>query len=136
MIYYLSLGSNINPKINIDRGLALLAKHITIIDISDHYLSKSVGFAGDDFINVVLSCCSLENKNNFNQYLKTIEQQCGRTYSMKNFNSRTLDIDIILQLDDAHKLYMANDIIQYDFVRKPFLQIFKEDHDILTTSST
>ena len=42
---------------------------------------------------------------------------------MPKFSSRTLDIDIILQIDDEEILYESNEIEKYSFVSEPLKEI-------------
>ena len=71
---------------------------------STKHQTKQEGFEGDDFINLVY-CGNCELAfNDLNDQLKRIEDLSGRDRNVPKFSSRTLDVDIILQLDDAGKI--------------------------------
>ena len=58
-----------------------------------------------------------------NKKLKAIEDESGRRRDMPKFSARTLDIDIILQIDDEEILYESNEIEKYSFVSEPLKEI-------------
>ena len=55
MKYYLSLGSNINAKANIDFALLELNKIFLNVECSSVHQTKAEGFEGDDFLNLVFA---------------------------------------------------------------------------------
>ena len=63
------------------------------------------------------------SKSLFNQ-LKDIENSSGRNRNSPKFSSRTLDIDIVLQLsDDEEILFESDEIAKYRFVSEPLEEI-------------
>ena len=62
--------------------------------------------------------------NDLNDQLKRIEDLSGRDRNVPKFSSRTLDVDIILQLDDAGKIiFKSNEIAKYNFVSEPLNEL-------------
>ena len=100
---YIAIGSNKGDKFK-NLQLALDAIHEKvgrIIAISKVYLSKAIGFDGDDFYN---GCIGVETFMEPDQLLETlldIETDLGRTrLQTKTYESRSIDLDIVL-FDDA-----------------------------------
>ena len=107
MKYYLSLGSNINAEENISFAIKELKKILSNIIISSTYKTKSEGFDGDDFLNLVVAGDSDLNFESLNQDLKNIEDSSGRNRNSPKFSARTLDIDIILQIDEDEVIFLS-----------------------------
>lgn len=94
---YLSLGSNIEPVINLVKAIELLQNYGNIEKISDAWESESVGAKGPNFLNAcVLLVTSLQQDNLKVQALLPIEIRLGRRRSADKFAPRTIDIDIVL----------------------------------------
>ncbi len=123
MKYYLSLGSNINAEENISFAIKELKKILSNIIISSTYKTKSEGFDGDDFLNLVVAGDSDLNFESLNQDLKNIEDSSGRNRNSPKFSARTLDIDIILQIDEDEVIFESDEIKKYSFVSKPLKEI-------------
>ena len=123
MKYYLSLGSNINAEENISFAIKELKKILSNIIISSTYKTKSEGFDGDDFLNLVVAGDSDLNFESLNQDLKNIEDSSGRNRNSPKFSARTLDIDIILQIDDDEVIFESDEIKKYSFVSEPLKEI-------------
>jgi len=128
--FYVLVGSNIKPQINIEKGINLIRK-LKIIEIesmSKEYHSDPVGMEGNRFINIVLRCKTKLSFREILSELKKIELLCGRIRDPKNkFTSRTLDLDIIdwnseeaiiegYQMPDP-------DIKKHDFIKIPYSEI-------------
>lgn len=92
---YLSLGSNIDRHKYISAGLNALADLFGALRISSVYESKSVGFNGSNFFNLVVSLQTELSIANLSDQLKKIENNNGRVRSGPKFSPRTLDIDIL-----------------------------------------
>ena len=124
MKYYLSLGSNINPESNIDLAISKLSKILTETECSSIYKTQAVGFDGDDFLNLIFCGISLLSFEGLNKKLKDIEDSLGRDRNAAKFSSRTLDIDIVLQLnDDEEILFESDEIAKYRFVSEPLEEL-------------
>ena len=124
MKYFLSLGSNIDAKINLDFAQNELKKILTNIRLSSIHTTKAEGFDGDDFLNLVISGESDDSFEEINNKLKSIEDDAGRDRDAPKFSSRTLDIDIILQIDENEEIVFESDEIQkYNFVSDPLKEL-------------
>lgn len=93
---YISLGSNINREYHVKHGLTELAKTFGALTISSLYESKSVGFDGSDFYNMVVGIETLSSIEEVATILRSIEYQYGREKEAKKFSPRTLDLDLLL----------------------------------------
>ena len=79
---------------------------------------------GEDFLNSVTSGTCQFSFNTLNKKLKEIENVAGRDRNAPKFSARTLDIDIVLQLDeDDEIIYESEEIIKYKFVSEPLKEI-------------
>jgi len=123
MKYFLSIGSNIEATKNIDFAIYELGLILSNIEISSYYKNRAVGFEGDDFINLVIAGDSSLGFEELNINLKKIEDSSGRNRSAPKFSARTLDIDIVLQIDDDEIIFESDEIFKYDFVSKPLKEL-------------
>jgi len=123
MQYFLSLGSNINAETNIIFAIGQLNKILTNTKFSSIHKTKAEGFEGDDFLNLVVAGESELDFDQLNQKLKEIENQSGRERDVPKFSARTLDIDIILQIDEDEIIYESDEIEKYSFVSEPLKEI-------------
>ncbi|MCH7662678.1 MAG: 2-amino-4-hydroxy-6-hydroxymethyldihydropteridine diphosphokinase [Chloroflexi bacterium] len=99
--YYLSLGSNIEPHINLPKAFARLKAYGTIERYSSIWKSDPVGSLGPDFLNaVVLFLYPLEPSKLRNQVLRNIETQLKRVRTADKNAPRTIDIDILICDDE------------------------------------
>tara|TARA_B100000989_G_scaffold169265_1_gene126662 strand:+ start:1003 stop:1404 length:402 start_codon:yes stop_codon:yes gene_type:complete len=128
--FYVLVGSNIKPQINIEKGIELIhkSKIIEIESMSKEYHSDPVGMEGNRFINMVLRCKTKLSFRETLAQLKKIEMHCGRIRDPNNkFTSRTLDLDIIdwngeeaiiegYQMPDP-------DIKKHDYIKIPYSEI-------------
>ena len=124
MKYFLSLGSNINAEKNLEFALEELNKLLSNVESSSIHQTKAEGFEGDDFLNsVVCGNSELEFKD-LNKKLKLIEDNAGRNRNAPKFSPRTLDIDIVLQINENDDILFESDEIQkYEFVSSPLKEL-------------
>ena len=92
---YLSLGSNVDRHKNITVALDALADLLGELKISSVYESKSVGFDGSNFFNLVVGADTILSIAELSETLKRIEDNNGRKRNGPKFSPRTLDIDIL-----------------------------------------
>lgn len=124
MKYFLSIGSNIDAKKNLDFAYKELKNILDNIQSSSIYITKAEGFEGDDFLNSIICGFSNDNLEELNVKLKMIEDKSGRDRSAPKFSARTLDIDIVLQInDDEEILFESDEIEKYSFVSDPLKEL-------------
>ena len=96
-LVYLSLGSNIEPEVNLVKAVQLLQKHGTIEKISSVWESESFGAPGPNYLNAcILFITPLEQNELKEQILLPLERSLGRKREENRFAPRTMDIDIVL----------------------------------------
>jgi 2-amino-4-hydroxy-6-hydroxymethyldihydropteridine diphosphokinase len=94
---YLSLGSNIEPELNLPRAVRSLLKYGEIRKVSRAWESEAVGSDGPDFLNAcVLFLTPLSQTEVKEQIIHSIETQLGRKRTADKYAARTIDIDIVL----------------------------------------
>ena len=123
MQYFLSLGSNINAEANIIFAIEQLNKILINTNFSSIHKTKAKGFDGDDFLNLVVAGESDLNFDDLNKKLKDIENESGRKRDVPKFSARTLDIDIVLQIDEDEILFESDEIEKYSFVSEPLKEV-------------
>ena len=123
MKFYLSLGSNINAEANIILAIEKLQKILDNSEYSSVHQTKAEGFEGDDFLNPVMSGDSELSFDDFNKKLKDIEVEAGRNRDAPKFSARTLDIDIVLQVDDEEIIFESDEVAKYSFVSEPLKEL-------------
>ena len=124
MKYFLSLGSNINAEKNLEFALEELKKILSNIQSSTIHQTKAEGFEGDDFLNSVVCGNSELDFEDLNKKLKLIEDSAGRNRNAPKLSPRTLDIDIVLQINENDDILFESDEIQkYEFVSTPLKEL-------------
>lgn len=94
---YLSLGSNIQPEVNLPRAIELLRSYGTILALSNAWESKAVGSDGPNFLNAcALFSTPLLQEDLKDQVIHPAELKLGRMRTEDKYASRTIDIDIII----------------------------------------
>ena len=123
MKYYLSLGSNINAQANIDFALQELEKVLSSTQCSSTHQTEAEGFEGDDFLNLIFAGETELSFEDLNKKLKKIEDDSGRERDVPKFSARTLDIDIVLQINEDEILFESDEVSKYSFVSEPLKEI-------------
>lgn len=124
---YLSLGSNVDRHKHICAALDALTSEFGELTISSVYESKSVGFDGRNFFNLVVGAQTQLTLAQLSERLKKIEDDNGRKRTGPKFSPRTLDIDILTFGDfvgeQAGILLPRAEITQNAFVLLPLAEI-------------
>ena len=123
MKYYLSLGSNITAEANLILAIEKLQEILKKTEFSSIHQTKAEGFEGDDFLNLAMSGESELTFDDLNIKLKEIEDESGRRRDVPKFSARTLDVDIVLQLEDDTILFESDEVEKYSFVSNPLKEI-------------
>jgi len=124
---YISIGSNIDAQKNIRGAIQTLQAHFGNLSISSVYESEAVGFAGDNFLNLVIAADVNLDVQQVSQILHHIEDEFGRKRNGPKFSSRTLDLDLLLFDDlilDENGIQIPRDeITQNAFVLWPLAEL-------------
>ncbi len=126
----LGIGSNLDRRRHIQGAVDALAARFGRVSLSPVYRSAAVGFDGPDFFNLVCTIDSDLDIEDLQAELKRIELGQGRERSGKRFESRTLDIDILLYgdavLHDRGYDIPRGEITRYAFVLKPLADLLPD----------
>ena len=126
-IAWLGLGSNVNAETHIRASIQELQAEFKNIALSPIYASTSVGFDGDDFINLVARIETDMHPLELRNYLRNMEDRYGRKRDVPKFSDRSLDIDILLY-DDLVLLSPVleiprAEILKFSHVLKPLADL-------------
>ncbi len=126
----LSLGSNIDRERNIQYAIDCLGEIWGQLDISPIYETSSVGFDGPAFFNLIVGIHTEQSLKDVIDHLKAIETKAGRVRGPKTFDSRVLDIDVVLygdqNLRDQGINVPRDEIEKYAYVLKPLADIYPD----------
>ena len=133
---YLGIGSNIEAERNLRMGVAQLRRRFGDLTVSNAYCSKAVGFAGEDFLNLVVGFETDATPDDIERNIEEIHGLAGRVRDAERYSSRSLDIDLLLYDDlvrKSPKLRLPrSDILKYSFVLRPLAEIAPEVRHPLT----
>ncbi len=124
---WISLGSNIAPERHVGAALELLAADFGTLICSPVYRTPAVGFAGEDFLNMVVGIDTELPPQALARRLREIEERCGRVRGEARFSARTLDLDLLSYDDrvlDADGLVLPRpEILEQAFVLGPLADV-------------
>ena len=124
---YISIGSNIDAEKNIRLAIHALQQHYGKLILSSVYESESVGFDGDNFLNLVVGVNTDEDVYAVAATLRKIEDDNGRDRSGPRFSSRVVDLDLLLYddliLNDGKLELPRDEITKNAFVLQPLDEI-------------
>lgn len=121
---FVGLGSNIEPEANLRAALAALRRRFGELVCSSVYRSPAFGFAGPEFLNMVVGFRADIGVDALETALSELENACGRGLGLRS-GSRTIDLDLLLfgrRVDAARRLPRA-DVLAYPFVLAPLAEI-------------
>lgn len=124
---YVSIGSNIDAETHVRRSVQELRRMYGPLTISPVYRSESVGFDGDDFLNLVVGFETDLEPVALANALRGLEANHGRVRGGSKYSARTLDLDILTYDDRVFtegRLKLPRDeITRYAFVLRPLADI-------------
>ena len=132
--FFLILGSNIDPEINIPLALEYLSLEPAIILVrsSSTWRTKPVGSCCTDFLNTAaLIKTSLDPNSLKVIILTTIETRMGRVRTLDKNAPRTIDLDIVA-VNDA---VVDMDIFKFDHLIFPLAEIAPDLCDLVNQRS-
>jgi 2-amino-4-hydroxy-6-hydroxymethyldihydropteridine diphosphokinase len=124
---YVGCGSNIEPESNLRWALEALGARVGPLARSTVYASPALGFAGPDFLNLVLGFESEAGPDAIEAILSELENGRGRGAGDRD-GSRSLDLDLLFygaSVDAARRLPRV-DVLRYPFVLAPLAEIAPE----------
>ncbi len=122
---FVGLGSNIQPRRHLRAALVELRGAFGEVAASPVYQNPAVGFAGDDFLNLVVRLETELSLAKLILRLQAIEARCGRERSEERWGPRTLDLDLLTfgdQVSEQPPLPRA-DVLKRAFVLRPLAEL-------------
>lgn len=127
---YLGLGSNVSPEDNLKLGLGELRRRYGPLDVSTTYRNVAFGFAGEDFLNLVVGMKTNDSPQSICDEIELIHNVAGRTREGNKWESRPLDIDLLLYNDliceQRPVRVPRDDVLKYSFVLRPLAELVPE----------
>ncbi|HNP37733.1 MAG TPA: 2-amino-4-hydroxy-6-hydroxymethyldihydropteridine diphosphokinase [Woeseiaceae bacterium] len=124
---YLGLGSNISAEENLALGIRELRWRFGSLNLSPVYRNAALGFAGDDFLNMVVGLETSDPPEELLAQIELIHALAGRNRGSGRYTSRPLDIDLLLYGDQVLDLPRCHvprsDVLEYSFVLRPLAEI-------------
>ena len=129
---YISLGSNIDPEVNLKRAIELIKTRCTVLAVSHAYRTPPQGFTNQaDFLNLALKIeTDLDVVTLKHSVLDWIERELKRVRDPNNKNApRTIDLDISLWNNDIFDYGEKSwhipdpDILRFAHVALPLAEI-------------
>lgn len=124
---YVGLGSNIDPRANLRLGVNELRRRYGKLRLSPVYRSASVGFEGDDFLNLVAEFESESSPVAICEEIESIHNLVGRDRKAGKWEARPLDIDLLLYndrvVDEWPVRIPREDVLEYSFVLRPLAEL-------------
>ena len=93
---YVAAGSNVEPQRHLRQALGELEREFPGTRVSSWYRNRAVGFAGDDFINLVAGFDTALEVHAVLERLHAIESRCGRPRAAPRWAPRSMDLDVLL----------------------------------------
>lgn len=127
---YVGVGSNIDQIQNIKAAIKRLGQLFGPLRLSPVYQTPAYGFEGPAFHNLVIGFQTELPAKEVYWQLRQIEAEQNRERSGETFDSRTLDLDLLLygdqEIQDDHFTVPHADIMRYSFVLKPLIELAPE----------
>jgi 2-amino-4-hydroxy-6-hydroxymethyldihydropteridine diphosphokinase len=127
---YVSVGSNIERERHVRSAVKALRERFGKLTVSRVFESEAVGFAGDDFFNLVVGFDTDVPVFDVVAGLRDIELVHARDRRAPRFSSRTLDLDLLLYgdlvMDELGIRLPRDEITRYAFVLGPLAEIAGE----------
>jgi len=124
---YLGLGSNVEPQKYLRLGIRELGQAFGVLELSNVYASKAVGFDGDDFLNLVVGLETDLSPQALHEIIEKMHILAGRQRGESRYAPRTLDVDLLLYddliLDEPPVRLPRSDVLKYSFVLGPLAEI-------------
>lgn len=124
---YVGIGSNIEREANIRSAVRDLAGRFGALNLSPVYECPPIGFTGGNFYNLVAGFDTDTPVELLIDALHEVEQAHGRLRSGRRYESRTLDLDVLLYGNlvrhDQRVDIPRREILEYAFVLQPLAEI-------------
>ena len=126
---YIGVGSNIEPKKNIEAALVKLIGHVEVTGCSTFYRTKPLNNRiQDDYLNGVWQIKTMKLPSELrHNVLRKIEDGLCRMRTEDTYSSRTIDLDILLYdslcMQEPHLTIPDPDIYIRPFIAWPLMEL-------------
>ncbi|MBF0611941.1 MAG: 2-amino-4-hydroxy-6-hydroxymethyldihydropteridine diphosphokinase [Magnetococcales bacterium] len=115
----IAFGANIEPLVNLHKGLTLLHDSLGVVAISTVYRTAPLGeIPQPDYLNGALLCQAQLPYQQLKPLLREIENQCGRVRGGHPYAPRPLDLDIAMM---GETVLSTPPLPDPDILERPFL---------------
>ncbi|MDX2350547.1 MAG: 2-amino-4-hydroxy-6-hydroxymethyldihydropteridine diphosphokinase [Porticoccus sp.] len=116
----ISVGSNIDPQKNIRLSHEVLDNETRLLAVADIIKTTPIGYTQQpDFLNTAYLIETNLEYDDFNAFLKSVEDRLGRERGAIKSGPRTIDLDIIVW----GRNIVTQDYFNYEYVSTPVNQI-------------
>ena len=124
---YVGLGSNVDAQKNLRLCVHELRYRFGDLALSKVYQSVASGFAGADFLNLVVGLDTDCSPARLHSHIEDIHEMAGRHRGERKFSSRSLDIDLLLYddlvLNEPPLKLPRADVLEHNFVLRPLAEL-------------
>jgi 2-amino-4-hydroxy-6-hydroxymethyldihydropteridine diphosphokinase len=116
----IGIGSNIQPKVNIDRAIKRIDESHRILNESRFVETEPL--AGRDqpkYMNGAILIQTSMGREELKDWLRELEGDLGRTRSTDRYDSRTIDLDIVVWGGEI----VDEDVYEREFLRAAILEV-------------
>ena len=116
----IGIGSNIQPKANIERAIKRIAESHGILNESSFVETEPL--AGRDqpnYLNGAVLIQTSMGREELKDWLRELEGDLGRTRSTDRYDSRTIDLDIVVWSGEI----VDKDVYEREFLRSAILEV-------------
>lgn len=117
---FVAAGSNVRPRENLRRALGVLRQTWPALVVSQAWRNPAVGFAGEDFVNLVIGFETDLPLAAVLERLHAAEAACGRPREAPKWAPRSMDLDMLLYGDEVGEFPGAT-LPRPDLVRRPYM---------------
>jgi 2-amino-4-hydroxy-6-hydroxymethyldihydropteridine diphosphokinase len=124
---FVAAGSNVEPQAHLTQALTELARRFGELQVSPWYRNPAVGFAGEDFVNLVFGFQTQLAVHDMLARLREVETLCGRPRNAPKWAARSMDLDVLLYddlvLDDPQLKLPRPDLLLRPYMLGPLADI-------------
>ena len=124
---YVSLGSNLDREAMIRGAVAALRERFGDITVSPVYDTVSVGFEGNNFLNLVVGLDTSLDIESVVAKFRDIEDRLGRDRSLPRYGNRLIDLDMLTYGDtviaEGRVKIPRPEILEHAYVLRPLQDI-------------
>ncbi len=117
----IGIGSNIDADQNFASALFYLRLEQELLAVSSKVITSPIGIVNQpDFLNGAAKVSTLLDKDEFQSYLKNLEDRLKRDRTAPKFGPRTIDLDIVVWDGEI----VDNDYFEREFLKTVVDEIF------------